>query len=162
MRQKKLRLTALIFISFGLIGVQAQETIPASGGNSSGGGGSVSYSVGQITYSTNSGSNGSVLQGVQQPFEISEITAIEEAKGINLSLSVSPNPVTDHLTLRISDFEISNLSYQLYDLNGKLIETKNIESNQIGIETINLVPATYFLKVVQRKKEVKTFKIIKN
>jgi hypothetical protein len=162
MRQKKLRLTALIFISFGLIGAQAQETIPASGGNSSGGGGSVSYSVGQITYSTNSGSNGSVLQGVQQPFEISEISAIEEAKGINLSLTVSPNPVTDHLTLSISDFEISNLSYILYDLNGKLIETKDIESNQIDIETINLVPATYFLKVVQRKKEVKTFKIIKN
>jgi len=51
-------------------GLQAQEAIPASGGNVTGSGGTVSYSIGQVFYLMNSGATGSVLQGVQQPHEI--------------------------------------------------------------------------------------------
>ena len=61
----------------------AQEAITTSGGDASGSGGSVSYSVGQILYSTNTGANGSVAHGVQQPFEISVVIGIEEASSIN-------------------------------------------------------------------------------
>lgn len=162
MKHNKFIITVLILFYFGMTGMKAQDAIPVSGGNANGSGGSVSYSIGQVVYTSNAGTNGSVSQGVQQPFEISEITAISEATGINLTVSVYPNPTTDFLMLSISDFEISNLSYQLYDLNGKLLETKNIDNNQISILISNLVPATYFLKVIQSKKEIKTFKIIKN
>jgi ABC-type uncharacterized transport system substrate-binding protein len=89
------------------------------------------------------------------------VTAIEEAKGINLSVTAYPNPTTDFLTLRIDEFEISNLSYQLYDVNGKLLQSEKITGNQTSIVMSNLVLATYFVKVVQGNKEVKTFKIIK-
>ena len=67
------------------------------------------------------GAKGSVAQGVQQPFEISVITGLEEAQGINLSVRAYPNPTTDYLTLSISEFDISNLLYQLYDMQGKLL-----------------------------------------
>ena len=168
MRHKKLKLSAILLLGLGLTGLQAQETIPATGGNASGSGGSASYSVGQVVYTTNTGANGSVAQGVQQPFEISVvtgITGIEEAKGINLSVSAYPNPTTDFLILKVdasASLSIQSLSYQLFDMNGKRLQNKKIEGNETSIAMSNLVPATYFVKVLQGNKEVKTFKIIKN
>ena len=115
-----------------------------------------------MVYTTNTGTNGSVAQGVQQPFEISVVTGIEEAKGINLSVLAYPNPTTDYLTLEVKDFELSTLHFQLYNMSGKLLESKKITGNQTSIVMSNLVPATYFVKVTESNKEVKTFKIIKN
>ena len=162
MRHKKLKLSAVLLLGLGLTGLQAQTSINATGGNASGSGGSASYSVGQVVYTTNTGTNGSVAQGVQQPFEISVVTAIEEAKGINLSVSAYPNPTTDYLTLEVKEYELSNLHFQLYDMSGKLLQNEKITGNQTSIVMSNLVPATYFVKVIQGNKEVKTFKIIKN
>jgi len=162
MRHKKLKLSAVLLLGLGLTGLQAQESVNATGGDALGSGGSASYSVGQVVYTTNTGTSGSVAQGVQQPYEISVVTAIEEAKGINLSVTAYPNPTTDYLTLLIDELEISNLSYQLYDMNGKLLQSQKITGNQTSIVMSNLVPATYFLKVTDNQKEVKTFKIIKN
>ena len=162
MLHKKLKLCALLLLGLGLTGLQAQESINAAGGVASGSGGSANYSVGQLVYTTNTGSNGSVAQGVQQPYEISAITGIEEAKDINLTITAYPNPTTDYLTLNVKDFELSNLNFQLYDMQGKLLRNEKITGNQTSIVMSNLVPSTYFVKVIQGNKEIKTFKIIKN
>jgi len=161
MKHKRLKLSAVLLLGLGLTGLQAQETIPATGGNASGSGGTVSYSVGQVVYTTNTGTNGSVAQGVQQPFEISVVTGIEQT-AINLAISAYPNPTTDFLRLKVESEKLKDLSYQLYDLNGKLLQNKKIEGNETSIVMSNLVPATYFVKVTEGNKEVKTFKIIKN
>ena len=158
----RVKLSAVLLLGLGLTGLQAQESVNATGGNASGSGGTVAYSVGQVVYTTNTGANGSVAQGVQQPFEISVVLAIEEAQGINLSVSAYPNPTTDYLTLEVNEFELSNLNFQLYDISGKLLQNEKITGNQTSIVMSNLVPATYFVKVIQDNKEVKTFKIIKN
>ncbi|MEN8230679.1 MAG: T9SS C-terminal target domain-containing protein, partial [Bacteroidota bacterium] len=113
MRLKKLIFIITILLGFGLTGLQAQEAIPATGGNASGSGGSVSYTVGQVTYQTHSGTSGSIAEGVQQPYEIWVVTDIEEAAGINLSVNAYPNPVTDHLILTVEDLKLSTLSFQL-------------------------------------------------
>ena len=162
MRHKRLKLSAVLLLGLGLTGLQAQTSINATGGDASGSGGSASYSVGQVVYTTNTGTNGTVAQGVQQPFEISVVTGIEEAKGINLSVSAYPNPTTDYLTLSISEFEISNLTYQLYDISGKLLQSEKITGNQTNIVMSNLVPANYFVKVIAGNQLIKEFKIIKN
>ena len=162
MRLKRLKLSAVLLLGLGLTGLQAQESVNATGGDASGSGGTVSYSVGQVVYTNNTGTNGSVAQGVQQAFEISVVTGIEEAKGINLSVSAYPNPTTDYLTLSISEFEISNLTYQLYDISGKLLQSEKITGNQTNIVMSNLVPANYFVKVIAGNQLIKEFKIIKN
>lgn len=161
MRHKKLKLSAVLMLGLGLTGLQAQENVNVTGSNASGSGGSSSYSVGQVTYQTHTGTGGSVTQGVQQPFEISTVTRIEEAKGINLKVSAYPNPTTDYLTLEVKDFELSSLHFQLFDIQGKLLRSSKITDNQTSIVMSNLVPATYFVRVSQGSKEVKTFKIIK-
>lgn len=165
MTKKRLKLSALFLLGLGLTGLQAQEiheTIPATGGNASGSGGTVSYSVGQIVYTNNTGTNGSVSQGVQQPYEISIVTELEETQGINLSITAFPNPTTDYLTLSTGNFDNKNLSFHLYDINGKIIQESKINVSETKISMTDLPPATYFLKVTENQKEVKTFKIIKN
>ena len=161
---KSLLVATLLTFTLSLSTVQAQESVNATGGNASGSGGSASYSVGQVVYTTNTGTNGTVAQGVQQPFEISVVTGLEEAKGINLSVSAYPNPTTDFLNLKVdasTPLSIQSMSYQLYDINGKLLENKKIEGNETSIVMSNLVPATYFVKVTEGNTEVKTFKIVK-
>ena len=159
---KKIRLITFILFGFGLPVVQAQNAIPATGGNASGSGGSVSYSVGQIVYTKNAGTNGTAAQGVQQPYEISVVTAIEKALDISLEMVVYPNPATDYIKLRISNYDIQNLRYQLYDINGSLLQDNKVESNETSIIMSNYLPSTYFLKISDKNKVVKTFKIIKH
>jgi hypothetical protein len=166
MQHKRLKLSAILLLGIGLTGLQAQTSISATGGNASGSGGSVSHSLGQVAYQTHTGTNGSISEGVQQPYEIWVITGIEAAKNINLSVSVYPNPTADHLTLSIdkdikTSHELSPMSYQLYDMNGKLLQHEKVTVNQTSIVMSNLVPATYFVKVIRGSKELKTFKVIK-
>jgi hypothetical protein len=99
---------------------------------------------------------------MQQPFEISVVSGLEETKDINVSVSAYPIPVTDNLILTVETLDFSTLHYQLYDINGKLLVSKKAESNETNIVMNNLAPSTYFLKVIQNNKEIKSFKIIKN
>jgi hypothetical protein len=151
-----------LFLSGYWIISQAQSTIPAAGGNAAGTGGTVSYSVGQVFYMTIDETSGSVIQGVQQPYEISVVTGIEEAKDITLLCSVYPNPASDYLTLRIENWDSENLSYKLLDPGGRIIGNKKITGYETQISLGALLPAVYFLKVLDGQKEIKTFKIIKN
>lgn len=171
MKYKKLKLCTVLLLVLGLTGLQAQTSVNVTGGNASGSGGSASYSAGQVVYTTITGTNGSVAEGVQQPYEISVVTGIEEAKGINLAVAAYPNPTSNYLTLSIDNsvktsHDLSQLSYQLYNMHGKLLQNEKITGNQTSIVMSNLVPAIYFLKVVKTnqdlsQQEVKTFKIIK-
>jgi len=161
MKYKRLELSAILLFGLGMTGLQAQENANATGGDASGSGGSVSYSVGQAVYTTNTGTSGSVAQGVQQAYAIFEVTGIEAAKDITLSVSAYPNPTTDYLTLEVKDSELSGLSFQLYDLNGKLLQSKNINGTQTEINMSSYVPSSYFVKVTNRTQSIKEFKIIK-
>jgi hypothetical protein len=159
---KKLFITLFAFCMscFGMA-IQAQNTTPASGGNATGIGGSISYTIGQVIYNIYSETTGSVAQGVQQPYEISVITGLEESFGIILNCSTYPNPTTDNVTLKVENYKTENLTYQLYDINGILLENKKIESIETNISMGKLIPSIYFLKVAVNNKDAKTFKIIK-
>ncbi len=139
----------------------AQEAIPASGGEASGTGGSASYTVGQTFYHTNTGINGSVSEGVQQPFEISILTEIESAVEISLNILVYPNPTSDFLILNVEESDFSDLSFQLFDTQGRVLQSQIIEDSETNISMENLLPANYFVKILQNNTEIKVFKIIK-
>ena len=140
--------------------VNGQESINASGHNATGTGGSASYSLGQVVYTTYSGTNGSVAQGVQQPYEISVILGIEYTN-INLIMTVSPNPTKDLLTLKVDNYEFENLTYQLLDINGKQFLLSQTSAAETQISVASLPSAIYFLKVSDKNKVIKTFKISK-
>jgi len=153
----------MILIGFAIpFFANAQEAESAAGGDITGSSGSVSYTLGQVVYTSINGSAGIITQGVQQPFEILVVNGIKEAEDINLKCSVFPNPANEFLNLRVESYTLENLSFQLYDMNGKLLENKKIEGIETSISMKNLVPATYILKVIDDNKEIKIFKIIKN
>ena len=164
MKQNSKKLITVITLIFGLSGLQAQETVPATGGKASGSGGSASYTTGQVVYTAHTGTNGNYsAQGVQQPFEISVVTGIPESENINISISAYPNPTSDFLTLSVSGNDYTETQYiaSLYDIHGKLLKNKKITTDKTKIMTIDLAPAIYFLKVTDNKKVIKSFKIIK-
>jgi len=163
MRHRRLQLSAILLLGLGLTGLHAQTSVNATGSNASGSGGSASYSVGQVVYTTNTGTSGSVAQGVQQAYEISVVTGLDEAKGISLSVTAYPNPTTDYLTLDVKDVEFSNLHFQLYDMQGKLLSNEQVNAEQTQINMYGLPSATYFIHVVnQENKKVQSFKVVKN
>ncbi|MCO5232761.1 MAG: T9SS type A sorting domain-containing protein [Chitinophagales bacterium] len=140
---------------------QAQESSNASGGDATGSGGTVAYSVGQVVYTTNTGSSGTVSQGVQHAYDIFTVGIKETA--INISLTAFPNPTTDNLTLQIQDYNNEKLSYQLFDMQGKQLSNGQIVAQQTLINMNSLPTATYFIHVVnQENKKVQSFKFIKN
>ena len=159
MNYKKIKLCVLM-LGFGLT-AQAQQANPATGGDATGSGGSVAYSVGQIVYTTHTGTTGSVAQGVQQPYEISVVLGIENSL-IDLDISAYPNPTTQNLTLSIGNDISETLHFQLCDLSGKIIERRKISNRTETIHMENLATGPYFLKVSNANNEVKIFKIIKN
>ena len=156
---KRIVLSLLSFLVCILL--QAQSTIPASGGIATGTGGSASFTVGQVVYTTNTGINGSAAQGVQQPYEISVITAIENTKVINLECSVYPNPTRGLIKLIVASSDQQNIRFLLYDINGVLLQDKKVESRETEISMENLSSSVYFLKIINNNLEVKVFKIIK-
>ena len=158
---KKTKLIIMFSLISAITGVKAQQGFTAAGGGASGSGGNAAYSVGQIVYTTNTGAGGSVAQGVQQPYEISIVLGLEDHQ-ISLNMKVYPNPTSDFLILNVGNFELSTLNFELFDVSGKLLESKKITSITETISMENLPSSTYFLKITSNNEEVKTFKIIKN
>jgi hypothetical protein len=67
----------LILTFFGLsINLTAQNNTVSAGGDAEGSNGSISFTVGQVVYTSAEGSNGSINQGVQQPYDLEIITGI--------------------------------------------------------------------------------------
>ncbi|MBI9069627.1 MAG: T9SS type A sorting domain-containing protein [Salinivirgaceae bacterium] len=155
------QIISLLFL-FGITisGILAQEVVPVSGGDGSGNRGSVSYSVGQVAYNFNTGNNGTVTQGVQQAYEIYVTTGINETD-ISLSVSAYPNPTSNYLNLKIENFELSTFNFQLFDMQGKLIQTQKIMGNETQIDMSNYVSSTYFVRIINQNQSIKEFKIIK-
>jgi hypothetical protein len=141
--------------------VHAQQSVNSSGGNAMGSGGTVSYSIGQVVYTTNLGNSGNVAQGVQQTYEIIPVGINEDEPKI--SLSVFPNPINDHLILQVNEVEHSTLNFELCDMQGKQLSKGQIIAKQAQINTASLSSGTYFINVInQETQKVQTFKIIKN
>ena len=138
----------------------SHQVLSASGGDATGSGGSVAYSVGQIVYTTSTGTTGSVAQGVEQAYEIYSV-GIKETT-LNISLSVFPNPTSDFLTLIVEDYNNETLSFDLLDEQGKLILSEQITNQETQVAMSTLARGSYFINILQANKQIQTFKIIKN
>ncbi|MDB9781135.1 T9SS type A sorting domain-containing protein [Flavobacteriaceae bacterium] len=138
----------------------SQEIISSTNGDSSGSGGSSSYTIGQVFFNTIESDNGSLVQGVQQPFEFQTLST-PALLTVQLTAVTYPNPTTDFVLLKILDTALENLQYTLFDLNGKTIVSKKINSFSTKITMKNFAIGMYLLKITKNNQPLKTFKIIK-
>jgi len=150
----------LILNFFGLsINLTAQNNTVSSGGDAEGSNGSVSFTVGQVVYTSAEGSNGSVNQGVQQPYDVDIITGIEHEE---IELTLYPNPTLGQFNLSIADSRTSEYSIQLFDAAGRLLLNKKqlLELNSISLESYST--GTYVLSVFKKDELIKSFRIVRN
>ena len=160
MKTNTLILFLAFLLSFSVNAQTSHQVLSASGGDATGSGGSVAYSVGQIVYTTHTGTTGSVAQGVEQAYEIYSV-GIKETT-LNISLSVFPNPTSDFLTLKVEDYNNEALNYTLLDEQGRLVFNEQITTQDTQVAMSTLARGAYFINVLQANKKIQTFKIIKN
>ena len=156
----------LVFLLVVLSPIQAQESINASGGDGSGNDGTICYSVGQLFYQSQTGTDGTVATGVQQAYIIEDIsTKFQNPVKMDLRVAVYPNPATDYLYISIKnldDFQTGQLRYTLYSMNGHALEESSLSDMVSKVNMQTYKAGVYFLKVRNGKYDLKAFKIIKN
>jgi hypothetical protein len=155
--KKSIFLASILFV---IQLAQSQEAIPVSAGAAVGSGGTANYTVGQVFYTTHTTTAGSVSQGVQHPFEFQTLSNAALTT-VNLTAVTYPNPTKDFIILKITDTALNNLRYTLFDVNGKSIASGSITESSTQVQLKHLAIGAYVLKVSQKNKALKTFKILK-
>jgi hypothetical protein len=136
-----------------------QSNTVGAGGDASGSGGSVAFSVGQIDYKHFNSSGGSASLGVQQPYSIEETNSLSES-GELISVTIGPNPGSDWLSILTE----SDKNYRFYitDSNGKIVLEEHILQGSHQVSMNHWATGMYFLHISDDQKPVKQIKIIKH
>ncbi len=141
-----------------------QEVVSSGGGFYENENFSFSSTIGEVFVETYSNDNYILTQGFQQTKLT--IVGIEEISNLNYSITAFPNPVNDYITITINGENSSNnnqetMHYMVYDINGKVVDNQQFSGKSAEISFTTLLPSTYFIKIFENKKEIKTFKVIK-
>lgn len=86
-------------------------------------------------------------------------TGIEENNALN-ELSIYPNPTNDKATISLISSSNENINYTLFDVQGKLIESKilnittGINTLEINTKQLQLSKGVYFIKLTSGEKEI--------
>ena len=158
---KCITIYSMLFCAFFFISnsLKAQQVIGAAGSTTTTSGGSVSYTLGEIAVQTTETATVSSFEGVQQAYEIYKVGVTELALGS--SIDVYPNPINDRLTIKTKNLN-KNLSYELYDSQGKQIHKCASFSDGHTLSMTEFVNAMYYLKIFSDNQPIQTFKILKN
>ena len=155
----------VFFINAGLNAQVLHHAIAGAGGNSQSSGGSISYTAGQVVYTTHSVTGGSLAQGIQQPYEVSVVSGMEDTFALSLFMEVNPNPSDGIVKLRMSSsgpVQSMKLSYCILDIHGRIRSNGRIADSETEIVMTNMAPGVYFLRVSEDYRDIRVFKIIKN
>jgi hypothetical protein len=125
----------------------SQEIISSSGDYSDGSSGQLSWTLGDLAIETYSTGDVSLTQGFLE---------------YNLAIQVYPVPTSDFITLEFDEVQ-NNLEVVLYNLQGEIVLSKNVESETITLDLNNLSPSEYILKILNKENYLlKSYKIIKH
>jgi hypothetical protein len=152
----KIAFVLIVFFS-SLISFAQQNTL-AAGADASSAEGSISYSIGQIDFSNVSSSNGSVNQGVQQPFEFFVLSVLEY--GNENSFSIFPNPTNEILNISQSFFS-EKIEMRLLDMSGRIVLSDQLNAPQHQIDLRTLSQGVYNLTLIKNNQILTSFKVIK-
>ena len=156
---KKIVLLIIFILVF--VAVKAQETILVSGGQATGLGGNISYTIGQLVYTNPTTMLGSLNQGIQQNIEFVTLSNPELTASI-LTAVTYPNPTSESIILALKGEKIIGLGFVMYDLLGRVVSKGKVIQAKTKIAMKSLPIGVYILRVQENNKALKTFKIIKN
>ena len=140
----------------------AQSAFVTVGGEATGEGGTASFSVGQVVYTSTEDNQYTISEGIQQAYTIKDITPDAIKNLVNIELVAYPNPTSDVLHLSVKDAAIDKLSYSISDVKGRLQETGTILGAESTLQFSQYLAGVYFVEVKKDGKLVKRFEILKN
>jgi len=139
------------------IGALAQQAIVASGGEAVGSGGSISFSIGQVSYSNDT--DGTIHEGVQQPYEMFTIS-VEESL-MELELSLYPNPALQELNIEVPNFK-AGLTATIHDSKGQLLQRVPLTSSRTTVSVVHWAASTYLIHVGDESGNSANYKLVKH
>ena len=137
------------------------QSFNSLGGVINGSGGTVSYSVGQLVYSTDESAGGSLAQGVQRPYRLASVEFKPSAPALNFS--ILPNPTDGDLLLRLSDKPEEIPLYKVTDLQGRELLEGRVSYPDTPVRLSGFASGTYLIQILNtNNKPLQTLQIIKN
>jgi hypothetical protein len=149
----------ILFILLSLVGFQlmAQSSTVCSGGEGSGPGGTVSFSVGQLVVESTIDSEGSISPGVQQSYESSSVYVNEPL--FDNTLVLYPNPTTQFIQL---DFgKIFTGQVMVFDAAGNVIFNQNVNTMKSRIDASGWSSGLYMVHVVKGNESAAIHSVLK-
>lgn len=168
MQHKKIKLFVLLFLSFGLIELQAQtmyvkEINGIQNTYSLSNISKLSFAQGSLIISqTNSNSDAYILNNLRYlSFSDSISVNIEPEEAVYHTISVFPNPVFNDLKIDLSNSIFENGTLKILSLEGKLLKTQQIAGLSILSVDLSHLPKGIYICHLSNEKEAKSSIIIK-
>lgn len=148
--------TFVLFSLLTTISVSAQEVIATQGDSYSNASASIDFTIGEVIIATETDGTNNITQGFHQTNW--NFLGVEDFAP-NYEAIIFPNPTQDVLNIKTSSFE--NVTYTLYDAQGKLVMQNILSAEQTPIQVSQLAPGAYSLRLNNETQNLKTFKLIK-
>ena len=146
----------LLFSLFATISVTAQEIVSTQGDSYSNASGNIDFTIGEVVINTGTDGTNDLTQGFHQTNWY--FVGLEDHSP-SYEATIFPNPTSEVLNIRTSTFE--NVTYTLYDAQGKLVMQDILSAEQTPIQVGQLAPGSYSLRLNNQTQNLKTFKLIK-
>jgi hypothetical protein len=116
----------------------------------------------QLTLRAMDISPGHISEAAIDKFEVVEMSTISVASNVvNTSLFVYPNPFNNEINIKVNDNKIKTLKVEVYEVTGKLIDTKEFKNSQTIKIINNYQKGIYFVNIYGNGVLIKTEKLIK-
>ena len=148
--------TILLFSLLTSLSVPAQQVVSTQGDSYSNGTAKIDFTIGEVVTNNVSDGSNDVTQGFHQTNW--NFVGLED-HSLNYEAIIFPNPTEDVLNIRTSTFE--NVTYTLYDAQGKLVMRDILSAEQTPIQVSQLAPGSYSLTLNNETQNLKTFKLFK-
>ena len=133
-----------------------QEVVSSQGETYSNANGSIDFTVGEVIVNTGTNGTNDLTQGFHQTNW--NFLGVEDFAP-DFQATIFPNPTQDVLNIKTSVYE--NVTYTLYDAQGKLVLQNILSAEQTPIQVSQLAPGSYTLTLNNQTQNLKTFKLVK-
>ena len=148
--------TIVVFSFFAVLSGSAQEVVATQGDSYSNASANIDFTLGEVIIDTGTDGTNDLTQGFHQSNW--NFLGVEDFAP-NYEATIFPNPTEDVLNIRTSAFE--NVTYTLYDAQGKLVMQNILSGEQTPIQVSQLAPGSYTLTLNNQTQNLKTFKLVK-
>ncbi len=158
---KNILIVTIVF-ALQLISVKGftQNNFVASGSSTVSAAGEASVSIGLVAYVSDSSNLGSVSEGNQQTYDITDGVIQIPADGF--TVRAFPNPFPGNIYITIDGSLSGAVEVELYGQQGTLLKKETFNAPDYMLQTENLAPGSYIILIRSKSFETRKYKLIKN